>query len=113
MNILKDLASDAEIENNYYLPEQLLREMNSSQKEMTLESKRECTYNAVKQMIYLADEDLNQAFLYYRALPWKAFRINFFALSPCYLPLLLLKTGRYPRHVNPRQSGKTFSGTSE
>lgn len=91
INILKDIANDAKVENNVYVPQQLLNAVGSSQGEITTEKKKEATYKAIGQMIDLANENLNKAFLYYCALPWRAFRIKLFCIAPLLFGLATLK----------------------
>ena len=91
INILKDVANDAEVENNFYIPEQLLKKKGSSHREITTEKKREFNYQAVKEMIVLAEKNLNNAFSYYCALPWLAFRIKLFCIAPLLFAFATLK----------------------
>lgn len=91
INILKDIVIDAEIENNYYIPEELLVAVGSSQGDITSTSKKQITYKAIEKMISLARENLNNAFSYYYALPWRAFRIKLFCLAPLLFAFANLK----------------------
>lgn len=91
INILKDVASDAETENNFYIPQQLLKKNGSSHDEITIEKKRKANYNAVEEMIRLAQKNLSNAFLYYCALPWRAFRIKLFCIAPLLFAFATLK----------------------
>ena len=84
VNILKDVAHDARVENSIYVPEQLLREHGSSQAallaaECVVESR-----HALERLIQLAWADLDDARRYMLALPRRAVRIRLF----CILPLL-------------------------
>jgi farnesyl-diphosphate farnesyltransferase len=84
VNILKDVAHDARVENSIYLPEQLLREHGSSHAAVLA---AECVHEsraAVERLIRLAWADLDEARRYLLLIPRRALRIRLF----CILPLL-------------------------
>jgi len=84
VNILKDVARDAEHENSIYVPEALLRAHGSSQ--ATLLSPEYAAENraALATLIELAWHDLDEATAYLLTIPRRAVSIRLF----CALPLL-------------------------
>lgn len=84
VNILKDVARDAEHENSIYIPQELLREYGSAH-ETILESSRALqTRDALSALVQLAWKDLDEATSYLLAIPRRAVAIRLF----CALPLL-------------------------
>jgi farnesyl-diphosphate farnesyltransferase len=84
VNILKDVARDAEHENSIYIPEQLLRAHGSAQATILAEDRAQQNRAALATMIQLAWEDLDEATAYLLAIPRRAVSIRLF----CALPLL-------------------------
>ena len=84
VNILKDVARDAEHENSIYIPEQLLREHGSAHATILAPDSARQTRGALEEMTKLAWHDLDQAKAYLLAIPRRAVSIR---LS-CALPLL-------------------------
>ena len=84
VNILKDVARDAEQENSIYIPEQLLREHGSSHATILAPDRARETHAALSEMTELAWRDLDQAKAYLLAIPRRAVSIRLF----CALPLL-------------------------
>ena len=84
VNILKDVAHDARVENSIYVPEQLLREHGSSQAALLASERIAESRRALERLIQLAWADLDDARRYLLALPRRAVRIRLF----CILPLL-------------------------
>lgn len=84
VNILKDVARDAEQENSIYIPEQLLREMGSAHATILSADRVEQNHAALGQLIQLAWHDLDQATAYLLDIPRRAPAIRLF----CALPLL-------------------------
>jgi farnesyl-diphosphate farnesyltransferase len=84
VNILKDIASDAERENAIYVPEQTLRAHGGSQATLLDPAHRAANRAAVAEFIALAWADLDQAFEYLLLLPRRALSVRAF----CVLPLL-------------------------
>lgn len=84
VNILKDVARDAEEENSIYIPEQLLREMGSAHATILSHERVEQNHAALGQLIQLAWHDLDQATAYLLDIPRRAPAIRLF----CALPLL-------------------------
>ena len=83
VNILKDVARDAERENSIYIPEQLLRTHGSAHADM-FGGGIEGTKSALAAMIRMAHHDLEHATAYLVAIPRRAVAIRLF----CALPLL-------------------------
>ena len=84
MNILKDVARDAEHENSIYIPEQLLREVGSTHAMILSSDRVEQNRAALGQLVQLAWHDLDQATKYLLDIPRRAPSIRLF----CALPLL-------------------------
>jgi farnesyl-diphosphate farnesyltransferase len=84
VNILKDVARDAEHENSIYIPEQLLRDAGSGHATILAGDRAEQNQAALGQLIQLAWHDLDQATAYLLDIPRRAPEIRLF----CALPLL-------------------------
>lgn len=84
VNILKDVATDAEYENSIYIPEQLLREQGGSHATILDGGQAGNTRAAMKSLIELAWADLEHAKDYLLLIPRRAVGIRLF----CVLPLL-------------------------
>jgi farnesyl-diphosphate farnesyltransferase len=84
VNILKDVATDAEHENSIYIPEQLLREHGSSHAEILQDERLRGTRAALATLVRLAQHDLEGARSYLLLIPRRAVSIRLF----CVLPLL-------------------------
>jgi farnesyl-diphosphate farnesyltransferase len=85
VNILKDVAVDAEKENSVYIPEELLRAQGSSQARILAPELLHSNRAALAQLIQLAWHDLDEARRYLLDIPRRAVSIRLF----CILPLLL------------------------
>lgn len=84
VNILKDVARDAEHENSIYIPEQLLREHGSEHSTILAHERTKENHAALGTLVQLAWHDLDQATLYLLSIPRRALSIRLF----CALPLL-------------------------
>lgn len=84
VNILKDIAWDAEHENSIYIPAQSLREHGSSHQTLLSRAHESRNHAAISGFIDLAWRDLDEALEYTLAIPRRAFAIRAF----CILPLL-------------------------
>lgn len=84
VNILKDIATDAEYENAVYVPERTLQAHGGSQASLLDPSRITENRAAVGEFIALAWTDLDQAFEYLLLLPRRAVSVRAF----CVLPLL-------------------------
>jgi farnesyl-diphosphate farnesyltransferase len=84
VNILKDVAHDARVENSVYVPEQLLREHGSTQASLLAADREQENRSAIERLIRLAWADLDEARAYLLLIPRRAVRIRLF----CILPLL-------------------------
>jgi farnesyl-diphosphate farnesyltransferase len=84
VNILKDVARDAEHENSIYIPEQLLRAHGSAHATILASERSAQNHAALGALIQLAWHDLDQATSYLLAIPRRAVSIRLF----CALPLL-------------------------
>uniref|UniRef100_UPI0027BA6D61 squalene/phytoene synthase family protein n=1 Tax=Gemmatimonas sp. TaxID=1962908 RepID=UPI0027BA6D61 len=85
VNILKDVAADAEQENSVYVPEELLRAHGSTQSRILAPELIAKNREALTQLIKLAWHDLEEALVYLLDIPRRAVSIRLF----CILPLLL------------------------
>ncbi len=84
VNILKDIAHDAQHENAIYLPERTLAAHGSGHETLLAESHRSRNHAAVASFIELAWRDLDDALEYLLMIPRRAVAIRAF----CLLPLL-------------------------
>jgi farnesyl-diphosphate farnesyltransferase len=84
VNILKDVATDAERENSIYVPEELLRAHGSSHADVLSGAGLEGTQSALGTLVQLAWHDLEGARSYLLHIPRRAVSIRLF----CLLPLL-------------------------
>lgn len=84
VNILKDVARDAEHENSIYIPERLLAEHGSSHAAILAAERVDATRAALASLIELAWKDLEHAKDYLLLIPRRAVAIRLF----CALPLL-------------------------
>lgn len=84
VNILKDVATDAERENSIYIPEQMLREHGGSHATILAGDRAANTQAAMARLIELAWQDLEHAKDYLLLIPRRAVSIRLF----CALPLL-------------------------
>ena len=84
VNILKDVATDAEQENSIYIPEELLREHGSSHATILAPDRLLGTREALATLVQLAWHDLEGARSYLLLIPRRAVPIRLF----CVLPLL-------------------------
>jgi farnesyl-diphosphate farnesyltransferase len=84
VNILKDVARDAEHENSIYIPDQLLRAHGSTHETILAPSRSAETHAALGTLVQLAWHDLDQATAYLLTIPRRAVPIRLF----CALPLL-------------------------
>ncbi len=84
VNILKDIAYDAEHENAIYIPAASLAEHGSGHATLLTESYRERNHAAVEDFVRLAWADLDDALEYLLLVPRRAVAIRAF----CVLPLL-------------------------
>jgi farnesyl-diphosphate farnesyltransferase len=84
VNILKDVATDAEQENSIYVPEELLRQHGSSHEGILSAEQLRGTREALATLVQLARHDLEGARSYLLLIPRRAVPIRLF----CVLPLL-------------------------
>lgn len=85
VNILKDVAVDAESENSVYIPEALLNAQGSSQRTILAPELIAQNKKALTELIALAWHDLEEARNYLLLIPRRALSIRLF----CIFPLLL------------------------
>lgn len=84
VNILKDIAWDAERENAIYIPSDLLAAAGSGHDTLLRDERRAANRDALVPLIDLAQDDIERALRYIEALPAPAMRIRLF----CVLPVL-------------------------
>ncbi len=85
VNILKDVAQDAEHENSIYIPEHALRAQGSSHATILTAELRQANHVVIREMIEQAWTNLAHALEYLLLIPRRALPIRLF----CALPLLL------------------------
>ncbi|HEV2741081.1 MAG TPA: squalene/phytoene synthase family protein [Candidatus Elarobacter sp.] len=84
VNILKDIAWDAERENAIYIPSELLAAAGSGHATILRDEQRAANRDALAPLLVLAQDDIERALRYIEALPATALRIRLF----CVLPVL-------------------------
>jgi farnesyl-diphosphate farnesyltransferase len=84
VNILKDIAWDAEHENAIYVPAELLQANGSAHDILLDDDRRAANRRALEPLMALAQDDIERALRYIEALPAAAMRIRLF----CVLPVL-------------------------
>lgn len=84
VNILKDVARDAEHENAIYIPEDLLRDHGSAQTTILAPDRAQQNHAAIATLMELAWHDLDRATVYLLTIPRRAIAIRI----SCALPLL-------------------------
>ena len=82
VNILKDIAWDAERENAIYIPSDLLAAVGSGHDTILRDERRAANRDALAPLIQLAHDDLERALLYVEALPSAAVRVRLFCILP-------------------------------
>jgi farnesyl-diphosphate farnesyltransferase len=84
VNILKDIAWDAERENAIYVPADLLAEQGSTHERILHEASRTANRAALAPLMRIAQDDIERSLRYIEHLPLMAVRIRLF----CVLPVL-------------------------
>jgi farnesyl-diphosphate farnesyltransferase len=85
VNILKDIAWDAEQENAIYVPAELLAAVGSGHDAILRDDLRAANVSALEPLMQLARDDIERALRYIEAIPTTAMRIRLF----CSMPVLL------------------------
>jgi len=107
VNILRDIARDAEHENSMYVPEELLREHGSAHATLIAADRSSQNHAAVRHLMRLAWTDIDHATAYLVAIPRRAASVRLF----CALPLLfaaatLRELARHPGATVQREAVK-------
>ena len=84
VNILKDVAWDAEQENAVYIPSELLRAVGSDHTTILRAERRAANRDALAPLMAMAQDDIERSLRYIEAIPAGALRIRLF----CVLPVL-------------------------
>jgi farnesyl-diphosphate farnesyltransferase len=84
VNILKDIAPDAQQENAIYIPAELLVARGSSHETILADAHRAMNRAALMPLMAIAQDDIERSLSYIEALPGAAFRVRLF----CVLPVL-------------------------
>jgi len=84
VNILKDIAWDAEQENAIFVPGELLHAAGSGHDAILQDERRAANRGALVPLMRLAQEDIERALRYIEAIPAAAMRVRLF----CVLPVL-------------------------
>ncbi len=82
VNILKDVAVDAERENAIYVPEELLRSYGSSHATILDPSRETANHAALASLISLAWKNLDDALEYVSRVPRRALAVRLFCIVP-------------------------------
>jgi farnesyl-diphosphate farnesyltransferase len=96
VNILKDVAVDAERENSIYIPEQLLRAHGSSHATILSPAHETANHTALTELIALAWHDLDEARDYLLMVPRRAWRCGCSASCRCCTPTPRCANSRAP-----------------
>ncbi|HZO95103.1 MAG TPA: phytoene/squalene synthase family protein [Candidatus Baltobacteraceae bacterium] len=91
VNILKDIAWDAEHENAVYVPAELLRSQGSAHETLLAAERRRANRAALNPLIDLAQDDVERALRYIEALPAAAVRIRLFCVLPVLFAIATLR----------------------
>ena len=84
VNILKDIAWDAEQENAIFVPAELLHAAGSGHDAILDDARRAANRDALAPLMHLAQQDIERALRYIEAIPATAMRVRLF----CALPVL-------------------------
>jgi len=82
VNILKDVAWDAEHENAIYIPSDLLQAAGSGHDRILADADRAANRSALDPLIALAKDDIERSLHYIEGLPLAALRIRLFCVLP-------------------------------
>jgi farnesyl-diphosphate farnesyltransferase len=82
VNILKDVAADAEHENSIYIPQQALREHGSGHDTILSQAHERANHAALTDLVKLAWADLEDAVRYLLMVPRRAWSIRTFCVWP-------------------------------
>ncbi len=102
VNILKDVAVDAERENSIYIPEDLLRRHGSSHATILAPDRLRGTREALATLVHLAWQDLDHARSYLLLIPRRAVTIRFFCLLPLLFAYATLRDLTHTPHALAR-----------
>jgi farnesyl-diphosphate farnesyltransferase len=91
VNIIRDIASDADRENSVYVPQDALVAVGSSQEDLFRTDLVTHNRAALEGLIGLAHEDLEASLRYISAIPLGAFRIRLFCIIPTLLAAATLR----------------------
>jgi farnesyl-diphosphate farnesyltransferase len=82
VNILKDVAWDAERENAVYIPSELLAAVGSDHGTILVAERRAANRDALRPLMEMAQDDIERALRYIEAIPAGAARIRLFCVLP-------------------------------
>ncbi len=90
VNILKDISWDFYNENSIYIPKNVLFEQGLSHENFLDKKNKVRSESAVKEMLVLANKDIECSLNYLQAIPIANFRIRFFCIFPLLLAIATL-----------------------
>lgn len=91
VNILKDIAWDAQSENSIYIPLDILKKYDVTHETILSADLKKNTATAVKEVLLLAHENLKISLDYLKSIPKVNFKIRFFCIFPLLLAFATLK----------------------
>ncbi|MBV9440899.1 MAG: squalene/phytoene synthase family protein, partial [Candidatus Eremiobacteraeota bacterium] len=105
VNILKDIAWDAERENAIYVPADLLAAHGSGHDTILCDDRRAANRAALDPLIALARDDIEHSLRYVEALPSAARRIRLFCVLPILYAIATLRELEASDHMLVRGGG--------
>jgi farnesyl-diphosphate farnesyltransferase len=109
VNILKDVAADAEHENSIYIPEELLRVHGSSHAHLLAPDRLKATRAALGTLVQLAWHDLEGARAYLLHIPRRAVPIRLFCVLPLLFAYATLRDLTHTPHALARREAVKIS----
>ncbi|APJ05056.1 hypothetical protein AXG55_02925 [Silvanigrella aquatica] len=91
VNILKDIKWDAQNENSIYIPLNILKKYGVNHESLLNISSQENAEKAVREILILAQQDLQISVDYLKSIPKMNFRIRFFCIFPLFLAFATLR----------------------
>ena len=99
VNILKDIAWDAQGENSIYIPLNILKKYGITHDTMLNPEFKENTEKAVQEILFLAHEDLKISLNYLKSIPKLNFKIRFFCIFPLLLAFATLRELKKSKNI--------------
>ncbi|KAB8029138.1 squalene/phytoene synthase family protein [Fluviispira multicolorata] len=111
INILKDVAWDAKHENSIYIPQDILAKHGSSHEFILNNNYYYQNEKAVKEIMHIANDNLNVSLNYIKGISKFNFRIRFFCIFPLLMAFATLKKIKNaPNLLTPEKTIKVSRG---